>query len=458
MLDDLKYLKVDLPEDILKIKYSGNLDGALKQINFILKGRIPESLKKRLQLEKNIISLLSNEYPYSFKEALKIMQDNIKDFTEEELTALQHEGVADWFLINGKVKFNESFYGNIIKTKPEIKKRLIVRDDSEKKREQYLDDNIKYMKSNESLKYRIHLKTTIQIKKEAAEIGKKIKIHVPLPISCQQVDDIRIIKTIPECKYISPVDYPQRTAYFENTLRENQEFSVEYEYINKVNYVQPNSDLAVNKCYKFDIGELEPHIIFTPYIKELAAEIMDGESNPIAKARKIYDFITTNVKYSFVRKYSTIENIPEYAALNLKGDCGVQGLLFITLCRCVGIPSKWQSGLAVTPYHIGCHDWTQFYIEPYGWLFADPSFGGGAYRTGNLEKWNFYFGNLDPFRMIAASEFQHKFDPPKKYDRHDPYDNQVGECEYEDRGLLREEYEVNWNLIDMQKIYDKYGI
>jgi len=77
--------------------------------------------------------------------------------------------------------------------------------------------------------------------------------------------------------------------------------------------------------------------------------------------------------YSFVRKYSTIINIPEYAALNFKGDCGIQALLFITLCRCVKIPAKWQSGLAVTPYHVGCHDWAQFYVEPYGWLFADPS-------------------------------------------------------------------------------------
>ena len=153
-----------------------------------------------------------------------------------------------------------------------------------------------------------------------------------------------------------------------------------------------------------------------------------------------------------MRKYFTITNIPEYAALNLKGDCGVQALLFITLCRCARIPARWQSGLYATPYYVGCHDWAQFYIEPYGWLFADPSFGGSAFRKGHEERWNFYFGNLDPFRMIAASEFQHEFDPSNKHLRFDPYDNQTGEVEYDDCGLKREDFQVNLERIDMHEI------
>ena len=37
-----------------------------------------------------------------------------------------------------------------------------------------------------------------------------------------------------------------------------------------------------------------------------------------------------------MREYFTISNISEYAATNLKGDCGVQAILFITLCRIAG--------------------------------------------------------------------------------------------------------------------------
>ena len=140
-------------------------------------------------------------------------------------------------------------------------------------------------------------------------------------------------------------------------------------------------------------------------------------------------------------EYMVLDSIAEYAALNGKGDCGVQTVLFITLLRILGIPARWQSGLYTTPYSAGSHDWAQFYVEPYGWVFADCSFGGSAYRDGNKEMWDFYFGNLDPFRMPANSVFQREFYPRKKYRRADPYDNQRGEVEYEDRGLSYEEFD-----------------
>lgn len=448
--DDLKYLKVDLPEDILKLKFNGNFEGAVKIIDLRLEKQIPKAMRKRLELEKEIITTIKGEYTYSFQQALKKMQDNIKDFTEEELIKLQEEGQADWILVDGNVTFNDSFYGSLIKTRADLEARLINKQEPNYER-QFVDDNVKDMKENGGASYFIHLKTSIKVKKEAERIGEKIKVHMPLPIDCQQTN-IKIVKTTPEAKFIASADYPQRTAYFETELTEDQEFSVEYTYESQLKYFNPDPSLVDSSQPVFCTEELEPHIMFTPYMKELAQEIIGDETNPLIKARKIYDYITQNVKYSYMRAYSTIINIPEYAALNLKGDCGVQGLLFITLCRCVGIPAKWQSGLAVTPYKIGPHDWAQFYVEPFGWLYSDPSFGGGALRNKNIEKWNFYFGNLDPFRMIANSEFQYEFNPPKKYWRHDPYDNQVGECEYEDRGIRREEYTVSYQLIDMHKI------
>ena len=452
MLKDMKYLKVNLPEDILKLKWAGYFEGAVKLIDLRLNKEIPLALRKRLELEKEIIREIKDNYTYNFDQALKRMQDNIEGFTEEELIVLQNEGQADWILIDGKVMFNSSFYGTLIKTRADLEARLIHKSSEDgSKRKDFLGQNIKDTVANGQASYFIHLKSLVKVKKERARIGENIKVHLPIPAQCQQ-SNIKIIETVPEATYIAPVDHPSRTAYFEVELGEDQEFSVEYSYESHLKYNNPDPSLVSKEQPSFETGELEPHIIFTPYIQELAKEIIGDERNPLLKARKIYDYITQNVKYSYVRSYSTITNIPEYAALNLKGDCGVQALLFITLCRYVGIPAKWQSGLAVTPYSIGPHDWTQFYVEPFGWMFADPSFGGGELRSKNTDKWNFYFGNLDPFRMVANSEFQHEFDPPKKYLRHDPYDNQVGEMEYEDRELLRGEFTVKWELIDMHKI------
>jgi len=451
MLKDLKYLKVNLPEDILKLKCSGNFEGAQKLIGLRLKKQIPLAMRKRLELEKEILKTIKGEYPYTFEQALKKMQDNIKGFTEEELIQLQEDSQADWILVDGQVHFNDSFYGSLILTRKDLKERLINKEEDDNKRGRFLDENIKETKAGGGASYFIHMKTTLKLKEDSARNGEKIRVYMPLPINCQQTN-IKVIKTTPEANYIADENYPSRTAYFETVLEKDQEFSVEYSYESNLKYNEPDPARVSKEQPKFDTEEFEPHIMFTPYIRELAEEIIGDETNPLIKARKIYDYITQNVKYSYMRAYSTIINIPEYAALNLKGDCGVQALLFITLCRYAGIPAKWQSGLAVTPYHVGPHDWAQFYIVPYGWMFADPSFGGSAFRSGNTEKWNFYFGNLDPFRMIANSEFQHEFDPPKKYWRHDPYDNQVVECEYEDKEIRREEFKVSYELVEMKKL------
>ncbi len=68
----------------------------------------------------------------------------------------------------------------------------------------------------------------------------------------------------------------------------------------------------------FYTSEWPPQIVFTPFLKDLAREIVKDEKNQLKKARKIYDYITQNVIYSYVRPYVSIINIPEYAAYNLK--------------------------------------------------------------------------------------------------------------------------------------------
>ena len=108
---------------------------------------------------------------------------------------------------------------------------------------------------------------------------------------------------------------------------------VEYAYDYHVDYVELDPAKASEEQPDFCTNEQAPHIRFTPYLQELLKEIIGDETNPIIKARKIYDFVTTKVMYSYMREYFTIECIPEYAAINLKGDCGVQALLFITPIR-----------------------------------------------------------------------------------------------------------------------------
>ena len=54
--------------------------------------------------------------------------------------------------------------------------------------------------------------------------------------------------------------------------------------------------------------------------------------------------------------------------------------------------------------------------------------------------------------MVANSELQAEFDPPKQYLRIDPFDNQRGEAEYAERGLLWTEVEHDFEVLSMDKI------
>lgn len=449
---NVKCLNTKLPEDILKLEAFGDFRGALRVIDMRLEGNIPGILKERLEFEKVRIERLKGEYIYTIEEAVSLACGKIKDFSRDKLLRMKDEGYADWAYVDGVCKFHHRFLDNIIKTYPDVKGSLIGDEDSGEKQNRLLDDTIGEIIKDGSKRYYIRIKAGVKLNKEASFIGDTVRVYVPIPASCAQIRNIRILGCSPEASFISPEDYPQRTVYFEKKATGEDEFTVEYSYENYVEYKKLDISKVSKSQPSFDTEEIPPHIMFTPYLKGLAGEIAGEEKNKLCIARKFYDFITTRVKYSFVREYCTIGNIPEYAALNLKGDCGVQALLFITLCRIAGIPARWQSGLYVNPYTIGCHDWAQFYIEPYGWLFADPSFGRSAYRNGNTKRWNYYFGSIDPFRMAANSKFQYCLLPEKKYLRADPYDNQRGEVEYNDRGIYFDGFESIMNVIDVHAI------
>ena len=54
--------------------------------------------------------------------------------------------------------------------------------------------------------------------------------------------------------------------------------------------------------------------------------------------------------------------------------------------------------------------------------------------------------------MPSCNDFQVPLYPAKKYQRQDPYDNQDGEVEYEDEGLLYDDYETIRELIELKEI------
>lgn len=451
-------MSANLPEDIMKKKWAGDYEGALALIEYRLQHtHLTQMMRDRLEIEKEILARLPGEYPISREEAIKKVQTRIPDFTEAEFDQLELEGALDYMYVHGERHYYRRFLGTLLKVNPEIRSRAGIQPDPE---DTMLDDTIASLKKNGTEKWHIRIRHSMYVREGAFIPNETYLAHLPLPMPSAQTENIRLIN-MDEDAIIAPETHPQRTAAFIRKLEESKPFVVEYEYDNVMRYVDPMKapegsmpvyPNAAPVCAA-DLAEQPPHILFTEYIRDLAREIRGEETDPIRIARAIYEYVTTKINYTFMRQYFLVDNGSEYAAVNHKGDCGIQTLLFITLCRASGIPARWQAGLYTPEDGIGNHDWSQFYVEPFGWLFCDLSFGGSAWRSGNQERWNFYFGNLDPYRMVANSAYHQSFTPEKKHMRIDPYDNQCGECECSARGFSDPELSnYNFDLLELRRV------
>lgn len=453
--DTLRYLNIGLPEDILRRKMYGDLEGAIRLIDLRLDSdNIPQALRCCLIAQRELMNRLPLDYTYTRQQALDIVREHIPDFTEEEFDQRVDQGKIGWIYLNGEMRFFNRFFQSMCKSEPSFATRAGVTtygaESAQKgtKEEGRIDRAIRIMEEKGSLTNRIRIRASLRVKDEFFSPGMFVKAHLPIPAACEQQSEIIIEKVFPDNAHIDPEEVPQRTICWEENMEENHEFFVEYSYIHSAKFHKTTGMVSEEQQPDFFTQEEAPHIVFTPYIRELVRTLTEGVADPMEKARIFYDFITIKMKYNFMPAYFSLENIAETCARNFTGDCGVFALLFITLCRCAGIPARWESGLVAEPGFCGGHDWTKFYVAPYGWLYADLSYGIGAVRLENEERRKFYFGNIDPYRMVANNTFQAPFLVEKQHWRADPYDNQVGEIETTDHGLKYDEFDRSKEVLD----------
>ena len=422
-------LSMPLPEDILKRKWAGDLDGAIRAIDMRLAGEMPQMLRARLLCERERIRRLPTQYPWNREQALAKLQELAPDITPEQFDELELAGWVDFIYVNGEKRYFVRFHKSMIKSGA-----VRAGGQGGSSVNEWLDPMIDEMISRGEMKRRITLKADVYIDDEDFVPGEYL-VHLPFPAETAQQSDIRLLEGDPDG--ISAPDAPARCVWWRRTLEENRKFAIRYSYVTHVRYADPlhapAPDMPLYAGAKApcgeDLSESGAYLRFTPYLRALAQEITAGAKDDCDKAFKIYEFVTTKITYTFMRDYFQFDHHGEYCAVNLKGDCGLQTLTFIILCRIAGIPARWQSSQAIDPDYVGGHDWAQFYLPGWGWLFADLSYGGSAYRAGNERRWHFYFGNLDPMRMAANSAYQAALEPQKQALRVDPFDNQYGEME-----------------------------
>ena len=452
--DEIKHLATELPDSVKHYKYNGDFEGEIAEIDRYLKQDIMPSLRRRLDIERVIAEGMQDDYNTDLDGLLSKIQRRYPACDQKSLLEIIDMGQVDYIMRNGAKYFQNAAASNIFNCHKTYLERL-----TDESAAQYTASDGERMQNAEIMRerggraFRFTIEERVEVAEHAAREGEHITVHLPYPNVCQsqRAEDIKFIDCSHKNYYIS--DAVHRTVCIDTVYHRGERFWVKFDYVNRALYRELDATCVSDVQPDFYTDEMYPHIRFTPLLRELAEHIRGDEKNPLLLARRAYDWVTKNVKYSYMREYLYIDNIVEFAILNRRGDCGVMAALFITLCRYFGIPARFESGSAVKPDDIGSHDWATFYIAPYGWLYADPSFGGGAWRRGNEALWNHYFGNLDPFRMVANNDFQQSFDPPKRFMRQDPYDNQSGEAEFESVGLGKGELIKSRDVLSAREIF-----
>jgi transglutaminase-like putative cysteine protease len=453
----MEFMALPLPEDIDRLEKQYRWADVEEMIRRYLAKKTDQTMRKRLEYEMYRIRRYKKMYRVSEEQALTLLTDAVRDFTIEEFTQLKKQSRLDFIETDGGILFEKRFLPNLFFAEPSFRERRLLIDEARERAKKRLESRLdQLLEGSAPYNYRVTARIRKWIKQETLAAIKEeshtLRCWLPFPLEDLQ-QTAPVFERCSEDRYVlSTGSSSSRTIFFERSEVSDKEFFVEFSYTisESIREIDADSVLPYSGTIDSYLKEEAPHILFTPYLRFISEEILGNERNPYKKAKKIYDWITRNVFYSFMKEYRVYENISHYGAVNKKGDCGVQALLFITLCRMNGIPARWQSGWYANPEEPGNHDWALFYVEPYGWLPVDCSFGGA--RRENEPYRHFYFGNLDAYRMVASRSYLADFSPSPIYLLNDPYDNQTGEIQTDVRALEPEETESKIEILSFEKI------
>ena len=133
-------------------------------------------------------------------------------------------------------------------------------------------------------------------------------------------------------------------------------------------------------------------------IGDLSREQTAGITDPLEKARKIYEYVIAHMHYDHDGTgWGHGDAI--FACTMHHGNCTDFHSLFIGMARAAGIPARFEIGFAIPPAQhegklAGYHCWAEFYIQGTGWIPIDAS---EAWQ--NPPRHDYYFGALDSDRV-----------------------------------------------------------
>ncbi|MCX7719296.1 MAG: transglutaminase-like domain-containing protein [Candidatus Sumerlaeaceae bacterium] len=473
----------DLPEDLAAYERAGRLADAEAWLDArtsaVLEGGRLQAIYK---VERERLRRLRREFSRTPSQMLDRLREAIPDVAPADLERWRNEGVLQWLEIDGEVRYFRREPSNLFRFSEDARARRdaarSARDGNTTRAAAAMGDPAgdpaaasrtvslprhaaealaaaRDTGSSVVLPVRFRARHEITLKPGIVPAGEVVRCWLPLAQEYRHQTDVRIVATTPAAHLAAPNGVGQRTVLLEQPAAADGSaaFVLEQEYtagafvpLLDAERVRYEADDPVVAQYTV---ERLPHLPLNAEVRALAAQIVGAETNPLRKAERIWRWMQDNIRYSSELEYCVLPSVVEKIMAERHGDCGVQALLFIALCRASGVAARWQSGWVTRPASWNMHDWAEFYAPPYGWLPADPSIG--YLKSDDPAVKDFLFGHMDAYRFVANLDWETDFDPPKRHWRSDPVDNQRGELEWRGGNLYYDDWDYRVTVEPVQR-------
>ncbi|QOV88076.1 transglutaminase-like domain-containing protein [Humisphaera borealis] len=421
--------------------------GRLLEAEAILR-RLPGSIAAQEGLQ--VLRWIRRDYGLDEGQIVAKLRESIPDVTAADLARWRTEGVLQHRVIDGRQAYFRAEPANLFRFCEEAKRRKVLPADSPGgwTLEQHLERVIAQVEATGKasvvpIRQEVDLELTVPPGTPGLVAGAIVRAWLPFPQEYRQQQAVRLVSSSPAVAFVAPTATPQRSVYLEHRVRSADEpvrFAATMAFTTSAYCpLLAKTSARDDRPTEADLTERRPHVVFSQPIRAATADAVGAEREPLERARRIFRWVCANIAYNAEEDYGIVPSLVERAISRRRGDCGVQALLFIAMCRCAGVPARWQSGWQTQRVRWNMHDWCECYVEPCGWIPVDPSYGLRA--SDDLRIREFFFGGMDAYRLIVNVDYGRPLVPAKPSLRSEPLDFQRGEIEIDGNNL----YFDQWN-------------
>lgn len=221
--------------------------------------------------------------------------------------------------------------------------------------------------------------------------------YFTVPGLSKYIDESKILNVVYDTalKPVVDSDIAKKIPVIINDKFNNQEMNNEQNVKIAENIRDKLGNYNIKVIQYFNGVTLDDAIKSTPEIDKLAVDLAKGETNDYNKCKKIYQWITSNIKYDYEKARIIAKDTRNTQSGTIicyqtrKGICFDYSSLFISMCKANNIKVNLVTGLGYSGMAWGDHSWNQFYDkEQKRWVNVDTTFGVSGSNYFNRAKFS----------------------------------------------------------------------